>query len=139
MNKKIYFAGSIRGGRADAALYRQIIEYIKQTDTVLTEHIGNLELSALEQGRSKDALIYEQDTAWLRDCDLVIAECTCPSLGVGYEMAYAERFSKPVYIFYRRSVTELSAMLTGDPYFNIFPYETFEDIKAELDRILART
>ena len=30
MNKKIYFAGSIRGGRVDAALYQQIIEHIKQ-------------------------------------------------------------------------------------------------------------
>lgn len=32
MNKKIYFAGSIRGGRVDAALYRRIIQYIKKTD-----------------------------------------------------------------------------------------------------------
>ena len=27
---KIYFAGSIRGGREDAALYLQIIEYLKK-------------------------------------------------------------------------------------------------------------
>lgn len=32
MNKKIYFAGSIRGGREDAALYQRIIQYIKKTD-----------------------------------------------------------------------------------------------------------
>ena len=32
MNKKIYFAGSIRGGRVDAALYLRIIQYIKKTD-----------------------------------------------------------------------------------------------------------
>lgn len=39
MNKKIYFAGSIRGGREDAALYQRIIQYINRTDVVLTEHI----------------------------------------------------------------------------------------------------
>lgn len=39
MNKKIYFAGSIRGGRVDAALYQRIIQYINRTDVVLTEHI----------------------------------------------------------------------------------------------------
>lgn len=39
MNKKIYFAGSIRGGRVDAALYQRIIQYINKTDVVLTEHI----------------------------------------------------------------------------------------------------
>lgn len=32
MNKKIYFAGSIRGGRVDAVLYQRIIQYIKKTD-----------------------------------------------------------------------------------------------------------
>ena len=40
MSKKIYFAGSIRGGRVDAALYQRLIAYIKQTDRVLTEHIS---------------------------------------------------------------------------------------------------
>ena len=45
MNKKIYFAGSIRGGREDAALYQRIIQYINRTDVVLTEHIGKSNLS----------------------------------------------------------------------------------------------
>ncbi len=40
MNKKIYFAGSIRGGRGDAALYKRMLDYMKRTDVVLTEHIG---------------------------------------------------------------------------------------------------
>lgn len=43
---KIYFAGSIRGGRDDAALYAQIIKHISRYGTVLTEHIGNGELKA---------------------------------------------------------------------------------------------
>ena len=37
MKKKVYFAGSIRGGREDAAVYKRIIDYINATDTVLTE------------------------------------------------------------------------------------------------------
>ena len=37
MNKKIYFAGSIRGGRIDAALYQRIIQYINKTDVVLKQ------------------------------------------------------------------------------------------------------
>ena len=40
MNKKIYFAGAIRGGIVDAEVYKRMIDYIKMTDTVLTEHIG---------------------------------------------------------------------------------------------------
>ncbi len=138
MNKKIYFAGSIRGGRVDAALYRRIIAYLRKTDVVLTEHVGDLSLSLLERGRDADAEIYAQDTAWLRQCDLVIAECTCPSLGVGYELAFAEQLGKPCHIFYDRSKTQLSAMLTGDPYFRIHPYDSEAEIFSALDAILAQ-
>lgn len=136
MNKKVYFAGSIRGGRVDATLYHRIIEYMQLTDTVLTEHVGSSTLNLVEQGRSRDALIYDRDTAWLRECDVVIAECTCPSLGVGYELAYAEHLGKPIHIFYNKSKTQLSAMLTGDPYFQIHPYEKEEVIFDTLKDIL---
>lgn len=139
MNKKIYFAGSIRGGRVDAALYKQIIEHIQERDIVLTEHVGHTDLSLVEQGRDRDAAIYNQDTNWLLQCDMLIGECTCPSLGVGYELAFAEAHGKPCHIFYDRTKTQLSAMLTGDSYFNIYPYETREELFAQLDKILGRS
>lgn len=134
--KKVYFAGSIRGGRNDASLYHDLIEEIKKTDIVLTEHVGDLSKSIFEQGRSKDSDIYNQDTAWLRECDLVIAECTSPSLGVGYELAYAEKYNKPTYIFYRHKECELSAMLTGDSYYHIYTYETREELFEMVSTIL---
>lgn len=133
--KKIYFAGSIRGGRIDADLYRRMITYMQKTCKVLTEHIGSPELNLMEQGK-RDQDIYDQDTAWLRESDILIGECTCPSLGVGYELAYAEAHKIPCHIFYDRSKTQLSAMLTGNPYFIIHPYEKEEDIYPILDAIL---
>lgn len=132
MNRKVYFAGSIRGGRADADVYHRMIEHIKQTDTVLTEHVGHLNL---KESRG-DRAIYEQDTAWLRESDLLIGECSCPSLGVGYELAYAERYGKPCHLFYNKSKCQLSAMLTGNPYFHIHPYKTEDELMAMLDEIL---
>lgn len=139
MNKKVYFAGSIRGGRVDAELYRRMIRHMQQTDAVLTEHVGSPELNLLERGRDRDADIYRQDMAWLRESDLLIAECTCPSLGVGYELAYAEAHGKPCHIFYDSGKTQLSAMLTGDPYFHIYPYRDPEEIFPLLDRILGNS
>ena len=136
MKKKIYFAGSIRGGRVDADLYRRIIQFVQQTDTVLTEHVGSSNLILNEQGRERDAHIYDQDTAWLRQSDLLIAECTCPSLGVGYELAYAEHRGIPCHIFYDKTKAQLSAMLTGNPYFHIHPYENEEQIFAVLTQLL---
>ena len=133
--KKIYFAGSIRGGRIDAGLYGRLIKHMQKEHIVLTEHIGSPHLNLMEQGK-RDIDIYDQDTAWLRESDIVIAECTCPSLGVGYELAYAEKIGKPCHIFYNRTKTQLSAMLTGDPYFQIHPYETEEEIYNIINSIL---
>ena len=137
MAKKIYFAGSIRGGRVDADLYNRIITYIQRTDVVLTEHVGKSNLSLVEQGRERDARIYDQDTAWLRESDVLIGECTCPSLGVGYELAYAEHRNIPCHIFYNKSQCQLSAMLTGNTYFNIYPYEQEEEIFQTIERLLS--
>ena len=133
--KKVYFAGSIRGGRVDALLYERLIKYIQRTDIVLTEHIGCANLNLMEQGK-KDADIYRQDMGWLCESDVLIGECTCPSLGVGYELAYAEKIGKPCHIFYDKTKTQLSAMLTGNGYFNIHPYETEDEIYPMIDAIL---
>ena len=47
----IYFCGSIRGGRDDVALYRRIIDQLKQYGDVLTEHIGDVNLVVKDQGQ----------------------------------------------------------------------------------------
>ena len=134
--KKVYFAGSIRGGRADAEMYGRVIRHIQKENIVLTEHIGDLSLSKLEGVENSDVAIYEQDTAWLREADLHIAECTTPSLGVGYELAYAESHNIPVHIFYDKSRIRLSAMLAGDKYFHIHPYVGEEELLQMVDKVL---
>ena len=136
MKKKVYFAGSIRGGRQDADLYKRIIEYIQRDNIVLTEHIGDLSKSQFEGKEDCDVAIYEQDTTWLRGADVVIAECTTPSLGVGYELGFAEAHGIPVHIFYCKARTRLSAMLTGNSRFHIHPYEAEEEIYCVVDAIL---
>ena len=137
MKKKIYFAGSIRGGHDFADLYRKMIEHMQMTDIVLTEHIGQANLNLKEKGRISDAEIYNQDTAWLKESDMVVAECSNPSLGVGYELAYAESRGIPCHIFYNKIKNQVSAMLTGNPYFDIYPYQTEEELFSLLDKLLS--
>ena len=136
MNKKVYFAGSIRGGREDADVYKRIIDYINRTDTVLTEHIGLGSLSVKARTKEDDVHIYERDTEWLRSSDVLIAECTNPSHGVGYELAYAEARNIPVHIFYDKRKANISAMLNGNAYFKVYPYENEAEICPVLDKIL---
>lgn len=130
---KVYFAGSIRGGRQDAELYRKVIAALKEKHQVLTEHVGDLSLSTVED--KGDQAIYEQDTAWLRECNVMVAECTQVSLGVGYELAYAEDQGKKVHIFYRLQETQLSAMLAGSKRFHIHRYADESEILAQVRNI----
>ena len=136
MEEKVYFAGFIRGGREDAAVYKRIIDYINATDTVLTEHIGLGSLSVTTRTKEDDVHIYERDTEWLRSSDVLIAECTNPSHGVGYELAYAEARNIPVHIFYDKRKANISAMLNGNAYFKVYPYENEAEINPVLDIIL---
>lgn len=134
--KKIYFAGSIRGGRADAELYRRIIDRINENNEVLTEHVGASSLEAMGEDGMSDREIYEKDVARLRECDMVIAECSTPSLGVGYELAFAEALGKPVHIFHDPARGALSAMLTGNSYFDINCYTDEDELFSRLDELL---
>jgi len=49
---KIYFAGAIRGGRDDVALYLELVELLRPYGTVLTEHVADEQLTS--RGESMD-------------------------------------------------------------------------------------
>lgn len=132
---KVYFAGSIRGGREDAALYQEMITIIKEKHEVLTEHVGDLDKSAFESG-GKDALIYESDMAMLRACDMVVAECTSVSCGVGYEIGYGDALGKVIHVFYNEDRVNLSAMLKGNKNLFLHPYKTADQAFKQLEEII---
>ncbi|MDB5259442.1 MAG: hypothetical protein JWO73_650 [Candidatus Taylorbacteria bacterium] len=125
---KIYFAGSIRGGRDDREIYFSIIKELGKYGTVLTEHIGAIDLDAAGERGMTDMQIFERDMAWVRESDVVVAEVTTASLGVGYELGQAQAMGKPVICLYRKMEGKLlSAMFTGNSYMQIFQYMNLED------------
>ncbi|MBR0341069.1 MAG: nucleoside 2-deoxyribosyltransferase [Oscillospiraceae bacterium] len=139
--KNIYFCGSIRGGRNDVNLYQRIIDFIKSYgNTVLTEHIASPEVFGLERNQS-DNEIWAQDMTWLSQADLVIAECSTPSLGVGYELAVAKHLNKKTIVFARKSdrSSSLSAMIAGDPYYSVFIYSSEDELFEILEHVLKGT
>lgn len=132
---KIYFCGSIRGGRDDAGLYRELIEILKKYGQVLTEHVGDPKLTVLG-GDGGNEFIWKRDTDWLTESDLVIAECSTTSLGVGYELAFAEKLNKPVHVFYNTNRGSLSAMISGSPSFKIHYYSEKQELLNELVSVM---
>lgn len=120
--KKVYFACSIRGGRDDADTYGNLVSVIKKYAEVLTEVFADKTLTmAGSSGPTGD--IWSNDIRWIGQADAIIAEVTHPSLGVGYEIARAEKMGKPVLCLFRpASGRKLSAMIDGSPHATIFEY-----------------
>jgi 2'-deoxynucleoside 5'-phosphate N-hydrolase len=131
---KIYFAGSIRGGRDDQELYYSIINEIAKYGSVLTEHIGDKELTGLGEQTKTDSFIFERDMHWVREADVIVAEVSTPSLGVGYELGQAEAMGKRILCLYRESEGKrLSAMIAGNSYPTVKTYRDLNDAQAILE------
>jgi nucleoside 2-deoxyribosyltransferase len=120
--KKIYFACSIRGGRDDADTYAELVDYLKTRSKLLTEIFADQKLTSAGMNKPSSE-IWKIDTNWIRDCDALIAEVTNPSLGVGYEIAKAEEWGKPVLALFRNDGDrKLSAMIEGSPQTHVVNY-----------------
>lgn len=129
----IYFAGAIRGGREDCALYLEIVELLKDYGHVLTEHVADAELTALGETGS-DREIHDRDLAWLKRADYLVAEVTAPSLGVGYEIGRATEWGTPVLCLFRPgSGRLLSAMIAGSDKVSVREYERVAGLKSSFD------
>ncbi len=132
---KIYFACSIRGG-GDTSLYQAIVDAIKKAGgDVLSEVFVH---DAINYGGSPlpSDQIYKRDTEMIHDCDVLIAEVTNPSLGVGYELAYAEKLGRPILcLFNLTSKNKLSAMVSGNSY-NTVEYTHPDEITDKVTKFM---
>jgi 2'-deoxynucleoside 5'-phosphate N-hydrolase len=136
---KIYFAGSIRGGRDDWAIYRDIIGVLSEYGTVSTEHIGSSELEITGEDL-EDRAVHDRDLGWLRDSDYLVAEVTTPSLGVGYEIAKATEWGKPVLCLFRPDRNRrLSAMIAGSDGVQLSTYVDVRDLSEIVERFFSTT
>jgi nucleoside 2-deoxyribosyltransferase len=115
----IYFACSITGGRQDELAYQAIVK-----DLIAAGH--NVPTAHLSQGDALDQEsiaipedIYTRDINWIEQCQVLIAEVSTPSHGVGYEIAFALCIGKPVLCCYRKG-SRVSKMITGNTHPNIF-------------------
>lgn len=133
---RIYFAGAIRGGRQDAALYHEIVRLLSKHGEVLTEHVADSALGVLGQDIG-DQKIHDRDLEWLRICDYLVAEVTTPSLGVGYEIARATEWGKRVLCLYRpENGRSLSAMIAGCSAVTVLKYREPAELKDIFEEFL---
>jgi nucleoside 2-deoxyribosyltransferase len=133
----IYFAGSIRGGRELSDTYLEIIDLLRSFGRVFTEHIGDDKRINQEGAVLSDAEIHDRDMDWLRQSDLVIAEVSTASLGVGYEIGRAIHLGKPVLCLIRAGASgRLSAMISGSNDLELHKYSNVEEIRAVVEQFI---
>ncbi|KAG7334277.1 hypothetical protein KOW79_002684 [Hemibagrus wyckioides] len=133
----IYFCGSIRGGRQDVKIYQKIVKKLQTYGQVLShDDISEKGEGAMPGG---DEAIYDRDMEWLVQCDVVVAEVTQPSFGVGYEIGQAMVMKKRILCLFRPSSGKvLSAMIQhaegklGRTLFQVRDYEE-EDVEGILE------
>jgi len=109
----IYFACSITGGRNDQSIYQILVDALTAdghnvpTALLATTHVMELE------GKVDPVEVFSRDVNWIAGCDLLLAEISTPSHGVGYEIGYALNISKPVLCIFRKGV-KVSKMILGN-------------------------
>ena len=135
---KIYFSGSISGGREHEAIYRHLVDRLQgRGHNVLSAHVAD----PLAVEREKDLSpheVFERDVTWVEACEAMVAEVSTPSLGVGFEYGLAVRLGKPVLCVYRSGL-RISKMVTGNPAQNltVATYSSEAELDTAVDDFLA--
>lgn len=135
----IYFACSITGGRELESTYQQIVAALTADGhEIPTSHLAQSEVIENERELSPQ-YVYERDVNWIKNCDVLIAEVSVPSHGVGYEIAFALGIGKPVLCIHELG-RKVSKMITGnpDPAIIIKSYENLQEASSLARAFLSR-
>lgn len=125
---KLFFAGSIRGGRQLMPRYQHIIDFLRSHNfTVLSEHVASKNLEITEARMSEEE-IFEKDIHWVEEADCVIADVTVPSIGTGYEICHAVSSKKPVLCIYEKGA-KASAMILGNAHVTAISYIDMKNLE----------
>ncbi|MGY5853421.1 MAG: nucleoside 2-deoxyribosyltransferase [Candidatus Thorarchaeota archaeon] len=79
-------------------------------------------------GPAEPDVIYSRDVEHVRKCDVLIAEVSSPSLGVGMEIMLAIELKTPAILFYKSDSPPLSKMVRGADGIALFTYENLADV-----------
>jgi hypothetical protein len=134
-----YFSCSITGGRAEQHIYKQIVNHLQTRGWMVpTAHLAETEVLD-EEGVIDPRVVYQRDVRWVLESDILVAEVSTPSHGVGYEIAMAEINKKPIFCCYQQS-KKVSKMILGNenPTFQVYAYKGIEDLLPILDEFLSK-
>lgn len=140
---KIYLACTVRGDRGGVLAGRAICARLQRHGhEVLTTHLLADDVDAAESRLAAED-VYRRDLEWLTSCDVLVAEASGSSYGVGFEVGYvlgrAQATGQRVVLLHdvaRRDT--VSRLITGncDAACTTFGYGSIEELTAFIDRTL---
>src|SRR5512136_2785564 len=85
---RIYLACTVRGDRAALPILQEILDRLHHHGhEVFTAHLLRDDVEQVEAALPSSK-VYERDVEWLHACDVVVAEASGSSYGVGFEVGY---------------------------------------------------
>ena len=121
MGMKVYLACTVRGDRAAVAALRSACARLQAYGhDVLTAHLLCDDVEEQEAGLSARD-VFERDLAWLESCDVLMAEASGSSFGVGFEVGYvlarAPATGQRVYLLYDSARQDrISRLIAGNAH-----------------------
>jgi len=142
----VYLACTVRGDRGGVAAGRAICERLARCGhEVLTTHLLADNVEAAESTLAEDE-VFRRDLDWLGRCDVLVAEASGSSYGVGFEVGYvlgrAQTTGQRVVLLYDRSRQHvISRLITGnrDAACTTFGYGSIDELTTFIDRHFAPT
>ena len=107
----VYCAGAIKGDSSYKESYLEVINIVKKEGHSALSELNPEFKSAFPLNEKQ---VFQRDIKWIEKSTLMIAEISGPSLGVGFEIAYALYMREiPVLALFDSEVEKVSAMITG--------------------------
>lgn len=139
----IYLACTVRGDRGAIVGLRTLAAALEADGhTILTKHLLDDNVDGAEAALTNRA-VYDRDLAWLESCDMLIAEASGSSFGVGFEVGYvlgrSERTNQRVVMIYRADRRDaISRLIVGNahPRCTILTYDNPRELMARVSESL---
>lgn len=133
---KIYVSGSIYGGTQKIDTYKIMIDELEKYGEVLDKQIADINTIENEKYQ-KDEEIFEDLEQKIMMADIIFAEVTIPSLGVGYELGYADKLGKKIIAIYDQTyIKKVSTMIRGNKRIKLIPYKNINEICKNMNELL---
>ncbi len=131
----------MRGDRVAVDALRSLADSLERGGhTILTRHLLEDNVEGAES-RLGEREVYERDIRWLESSDLLIADASGSSFGVGFEVGYVlgrcDRTSQRVILLYRGDRRDrISRLICGNshPHCSVMAYDSPEQLT---DQVLA--